>query len=198
MTANGKIVRTYRSFCLVCVGIGISKFGAVRPRILPQALDEHCNLSPEDLGCLQDDAEQHHWNDARTHRTMQVAVKHAVLTALKDSPFHAELQAFAKGIHALDLYQGARVLAHLMEKMHDFLLNRRHEIFSAGAQIGQVLRKATEIEATEVHQHVIKLGNCIDLLTLARFEHAERDLLQQCETGSTSRHHKYWARSACR
>ena len=81
-----------------------------------QAIQQHSNLSADEIAFLLEDEDLFHWNHARTHRRMQITLRHAAIAAMQDSPFYNELHAFAKTISPTNLHQRARALAH----MHEF------------------------------------------------------------------------------
>jgi hypothetical protein len=49
-----------------------------------------------------------HFQDARTHRLMQVTLRSAVLRAVEGHRLHSELAVYDKSIGMHDLYQGSR------------------------------------------------------------------------------------------
>jgi len=108
---------------------------------------------------------------------MQIALRTAVLKAMEDSPFYNDLLAFIKTIPTTDLYQGSRILAYISKKMHDFLLTKRAELFTAGQQISQMIRDHSDVAATQVHFHLTQLDKYINLFTMSGYPHAEQQLV---------------------
>ena len=62
----------------------------------------HSTLSADEIAFLKEDEALFHWTLARTHRTMQIALRTAVLKAMEDSPFYNDLLAFIKTWHTYD------------------------------------------------------------------------------------------------
>ena len=56
-----------------------------------KALVDHGTFSASEQAHLNEDEDQAHWNNARHHRTMQIRLKTAIVTAMKDSPFRTEI-----------------------------------------------------------------------------------------------------------
>lgn len=121
-----------------------------------QALLEHGTFSANEEAHLREDEDQAHWNNARHHRTMQIRLKTAIVTAMKDSPFRTEINFFARTLQPNDLYQGSRILSFLTEKLNDFLATKRAELLQAAMLIAPSIKENLDIEASEVHDQVNK------------------------------------------
>jgi len=170
---------------LVMWPVGVQNINALNSN----AVIQHCpRATLSEQAYFQEDETSFHWNNARVHRQMQVTLRRAVLSAVSGHPFHAGLAIFDQTIDTMDLYQGSRLLAHLVETMDDFLATKRPQILTATLQIAIDIKANVEIEAQELHTSIQRLGNHIDLLVLSNYPAAEVEVITHfCNNLQTSR-----------
>ena len=144
-----------------------------------EAIAEHCpRLLPGELLNIEEDIDSYHMRNRRIHRSMQVAIRQAVMAATTQLPFSYQIQSFDQSMEDSDLYQGSRLIAHLMDLMHTFVRNAPTTYMPQACDLTLQFKMRPDMENSEVHELVSNLGNHIELLNFSGSIGAEQEVMR--------------------
>jgi len=125
---------------------------------------------------LHEDESLFHFNDARTHRQMQITLRAAVLRAVEGHRLSGDLTVFDKSIGMHDLYQGSRLLQRLLELASTSMRRMKVTIISAGLRLADELIDNPDLPKPEIHAVVARLAKCADALAFAGYVTGDHEL----------------------
>ena len=116
---------------------------------------------------LKEDEAMFHFNDARTHRLMQVTLRSAVMRAVEGHRLHSELAVYDKSVGMHDLYQGSRLLNKLLDLASISMRRMRKTLLPAALSLPDELLENQDISKVEMHAVVSRLEKYADALAFA-------------------------------
>jgi hypothetical protein len=130
-------------------------------------------LTADEKSFLKEDEALFHFNDARTHRQMQVIFRSAVLRAVEGHRLYGDLAVYDKSIGKHDLYQGSRLLNKLLELASLSMRRLRKTLLPAGLNLPDELLGNPDLSKIAVHAVVTRLGKYSDALAFAGYISAD-------------------------
>jgi len=137
-------------------------------QLTPAAIAEHCpNLLPEELTTIEEEIDSYHMRNRKIHRSMQVTIRHAIMVATSQLPFYHQLKTFNRSIGTSDLYQGSRLIAHLMDLMHEFVKRAPAIYMPIACDLALQFKTRPEMQNSEIHELVEELERHLEVLKLS-------------------------------
>jgi len=148
-------------------------------QLTPQAIAEHCpRLQHGELLIIEEDINSLHLRDRKIHRSMQAAIRQAVMNATTRLSFFTQIKSFNRDILASDLYQGSRLIAHVMDMMHNYLQDASIKYLPKACELVLQLKTRPDMENSEVHELVENLENHIELLNFSGSIGGEQEIMR--------------------
>jgi len=110
----------------------------------------HCpRLTPGERRFIRDDNDSFHLRNRQIHLAMQGTLRNALFTATKNLPLYSQIRSFNREISSTDIYQGSRLMAHIIDLMHDHLVTAGIKFLPAAFELASKFKNQPDMDNTK-------------------------------------------------